>query len=72
MLVMIAEIHTDKDGIIHPDDLEVILLDGDGFSIKHENEETGKEDEVYVFHEHQARELIKAITAMCAALGWKV
>ena len=72
MLVMIAEIHTDKDGIIHPDDLEVIFLDGDGFSIKHENEETGKEDEIYVFHEHQARELIKAITAMCAALGWKV
>lgn len=72
MIVMIAEIHKDEDGIIHPDDLEVILLDGHGFSIKHEDEETGKEEEIYVFHEHQARELIQAISAMCAALGWKV
>tara|TARA_R110000868_G_scaffold143171_2_gene360982 strand:+ start:4276 stop:4494 length:219 start_codon:yes stop_codon:yes gene_type:complete len=72
MLVMIAEIHKDKDGIIHPDDLEVILLDGDGFSIQREDKETGKEVEICVFHERQARELIKAITAMCAALGWKV
>jgi hypothetical protein len=72
MLIMIAEIHKDKDGIIHPDDLEVILLDGNGFSIKHEDEETGKEVEIYVLHERQARELIKTIKAMCAALGWKV
>jgi hypothetical protein len=72
MLIMIAEIHKDKDGIIHPDDLEVILLDGNGFSIKHEDEETGKGVEIYVLHERQARELIKAIKAMCAALGWKV
>jgi hypothetical protein len=72
-MIMIANLLADKENeLIHPDDLEIILLDGNGFSIKHEDEETGKESEVYVLHEHQARELIKAISAMCAALGWKV
>ena len=72
MMILIAEIGGEEDGTSHPDDLEVILLDGDGFSIKHENEETGKEDEIYVFHEHQAKSLIRATKAMCAALGWEV
>ena len=72
-MIMIANLLADKENeLIHADDLEIILLDGHGFSIQREDEKTGKEVEICVFHEHQARELIKAISAMCAALGWKV
>jgi len=70
-MTLIARLHADIDECIHPDDLEVLFL-GEGFSITHEDEETGKNVDIYVSHEHQAQALIKAIKAMCAALGWKV
>jgi hypothetical protein len=70
-MTLIARLHADIDECIHPDDLEVLFLGG-GFSIIHEDEETGKNVDICVSHEHQAQALIKAIKAMCAALGWKV
>ena len=70
-MTLIARLHADIDERIHPNDLEVLFLGG-GFSITHEDEKTGKDVDIHVFHEHQAQALIKAINAMCAALGWKV
>lgn len=70
-MTLIARLHADIDERIHPNDLEVLLLDG-AFSITHENEKTGKDMDICVSSEHQAQSLIVAIKAMCAALGWKV
>ena len=71
MMTLIAEISRDKDGIIHPDDFSVLLLTN-AFAITQEDIETGKDTDICVSNERQAKSLIKAIKAMCAALGWKV
>lgn len=71
MMTLIAEISGEEDGTIHPDDFSMMLLTN-AFVIFREDKETGKEIDICVANEHQAKSLIRATKAMCAALGWEV
>ena len=70
MITMQAQVSVDGEGGIHELNIEV-SLDDVGFSIG-QGESLEEMDVVRVQSETQARDLITAIRAMCAANGWDV
>ena len=70
MLTIDARIHVTEDGIIHENDIRMGFQDTWFWMSQGETDEDHKE--ISVDSEVQAQNLILAIKAMCAAIGWRV
>jgi hypothetical protein len=70
MITMTAQVYVDDHGSLHERNIEVTLHDTN-FSIS-QGEVMEDEETVWVENEDQARDLMTAIKAMCAAHGWEV